>query len=220
MSAIIEKLEYSVEFGKINKVSPYPPELKGEDGADELCKQALEAGSSPYDILHSLTVAMDKVGKKFAENKIFIPQMLLAAKAMSAAMAHLKPHFQSGAVVRKGVFVIGTVFGDLHDIGKNIVKMMVEGAGWEVIDLGVDVKIEKYIETIKQYPKCVVGVSALLTTTMLNIETLVKALKADFADVKIIIGGAPLTMDFCKKIGADFYSPSPQGAVEYLNSLK
>jgi len=220
MSEIIEKIAHCIEFGKINKVSPYPPDMKGMDGADELTKQALEQGVEPGIILNQgFVVGMDKVGKKFSENKVFVPQMLMSAKAMSTAMVHIKPFFTSGAVKRKGVVVIGTVAGDLHDIGKNLVSMMVEGGGWEVIDLGVDVKSEKFVETIKQHPGCMVGLSALLTTTMVNMEQIVKDIKAVAPNTKVLIGGAPLNDEFRKKIGADFYSPDPQGAVEYLNKL-
>jgi len=220
MENILEKLTHCVEFGKINKISPYPPELKEMDGADELTKQALEAGIAPNDILTlGLVPGMDRIGKKFSENKVFVPQMLMSAKAMNAGMEHLKPFFTSGAVKRKGVFIIGTVAGDLHDIGKNLVKMMIEGSGWEVIDLGVDVKTEKFIETVKLYPGSLVGLSALLTTTMVNMEKTVKDLKTEVPGTRVLIGGAPLNDDFCKKIGADFYSSGPQGAVEFLNQL-
>lgn len=145
--------------------------------------------------------------------------MLMAAKAMNTAMVHLKPYFQSGQIQRKGKFVIGTVAGDLHDIGKNIVAMMIEGGGWEVIDLGVDVKSEKFIESIKTSGANVVGLSALLTTTMASMENIVKDIRAQLPDVKICIGGAPVNNDFCNKIGAHYYSPDPQGVVAYLNHL-
>jgi methanogenic corrinoid protein MtbC1 len=220
MSDLIERLAYCVEHGKINKASPYPPDMKGEDGADELTMQALEEGISPQDLLSkAFEVGMDKVGKKFSENKVFVPQLLMSAKAMTTAMEHLKPFFLSGAVKRKGVFVVGTVKGDLHDIGKNLVAMMIEGNGWEVIDLGVDVGIDKIKEQLADHPGAAVGLSALLTTTMVNMESAVKEIKAEYPETKILVGGAPLTMDYCNKIGADFYSPGPQGAVEYLNAL-
>lgn len=220
MNELLDKIAYCVEFGKINKVSPFPPDMKGQDGADELTKLALEQGCAPSDILNkAFVVGMDRVGKKFSENKIFVPQMLMAAKAMNTAMVHLKPYFQSGQIQRKGKFVIGTVAGDLHDIGKNIVAMMIEGGGWEVIDLGVDVKSEKFIESIKTSGANVVGLSALLTTTMASMENIVKDIRAQLPDVKICIGGAPVNNDFCNKIGAHYYSPDPQGVVAYLNHL-
>jgi len=148
-----------------------------------------------------------------------VPEMLISAKAMTAAMKHLKPFFTSGEIKRKGTFVIGTVFGDLHDIGKNIVAMTIEGSGWEVIDLGVDVKPEKFVETIGKYPDCVVGLSALLTTTMANMEVIVKEIKNKYPSKLILVGGAPLSQEFCNKIGASFYSPDPQGAVEFLKKV-
>ena len=218
MSGLLEQIAYCVEFGKINKTSPYPPNMKDQDGADELTKQALEGGIKAGDILtNGLVVGMEKVGVKFRENKVFVPQVLMSAKAMSTAMEHLKPFFQSGEVKRKGKFVIGTVAGDLHDIGKNLVSMMVEGNGWEVIDLGTDVKVEKFLDAIAQHPDCSIGLSALLTTTMVNMEKTVKEIKAKYPDTKVLVGGAPVNEDFQKKIGADFYSPDPQGAVTYLN---
>ena len=134
-------------------------------------------------------------------------------------MLHLKPFFQSGETKRKGTFIIGTVTGDLHDIGKNLVSMMVEGGGWEVIDLGVDVGSEKFINVIEEKPGAVLGLSALLTTTMENMRKIVTEIKAKYAGVKILVGGAPVTQEYCNKIGADFYSPDPQGAVNYLKQL-
>jgi methanogenic corrinoid protein MtbC1 len=143
----------------------------------------------------------------------------MSAKAMGGAMLHLKPFFQSGETKRKGTFIIGTVTGDLHDIGKNLVSMMVEGGGWEVIDLGVDVGSEKFINVIEEKPGAVLGLSALLTTTMENMRKIVTEIKAKYAGVKILVGGAPVTQEYCNKIGADFYSPDPQGAVNYLKQL-
>lgn len=212
MENIVQQIAHCIEFGKINLASPYPPDMKGQEGADELTQKAIEQGVSPEIILNEgFVVGMDKVGKKFSENKVFVPQMLMSAKAMSTAMVHLKPFFTSGSIKRKGVFVIGTVAGDLHDIGKNLVAMMVEGGGFEVIDLGTDVKSEKFIETAKSHPGCYIGLSALLTTTMVNMEKIVQDLKAEVPGVKIAIGGAPVNDDFRKKIGADFYASDPQG---------
>jgi len=220
MNILLEQISKCIEFGKINKESPYPPDMKGQDGADELTKKALDEGIGPNDILENgLIPAMGIVGNKFSKNEIFVPQMLMSAKAMSGAMQHLRPYFQSGEAKRKGVFVIGTVAGDLHDIGKNLVAMMVEGGGWEVIDIGVDVPTGKFEELIEQHPGCIVGLSALLTTTMTNMGETVKELRAKYADTQILIGGAPVTNEFCAQIGANFYSPDPQGAVDYLNAL-
>ena len=220
MSEILDKIALCVEFGKINKASPYPPNMKDQDGADELTKQALESGEKPDAILeNALVPAMAKVGEKFSRKEIYVPQMLMAAKAMNSAMAHLKPFFQSGETKRKGKFIVGTVAGDLHDIGKNLVAMMIEGGGWEVIDLGVDVGTDKFLSALDANPGAVIGLSALLTTTMENMKHTVSAIKEKHKESKILVGGAPVTMDYCKKIGADFYSPDPQGAVNYLKTL-
>ena len=219
MEPILDKLGEAVEFGKVDKNSPYPPSMKGQDGADELAKEALDTGVAPTSILtDALVPAMDRVGQKFSENKIFVPQMLMSAKAMGAAMKHLKPFFQSGAVKTKGTFIIGTVKGDLHDIGKNLVAMMVEGGGWTIIDLGVDVNEDTFNQAVTDNPGAIVGLSALLTTTMANMEEIVQKIKAANPETKVLVGGAPLNDDFCAKIGADFYSPDPRGAVEYLNT--
>jgi len=219
MSTLVEQIAECIEFGKVNLASPYPPQMKGQEGADELTKKALEAGVSPAQILdEGLVAAMAIVGQKFSENKIFVPQMLLSAKAMSAAMAHLKPYFSTGAVSKKGTVIIGTVMGDLHDIGKNLCAMMIEGSGYEVIDLGIDAKPEKFAEALKQHPDAFIGVSALLTTTMVNIEQVVNAVRIVNPDCKIMVGGAPLNAEFAQKINADFYGKDPQAGINYLNS--
>lgn len=218
MNELVERIAFCIEFGKINAASPYPPEMKGQEGADELTKKALQEGIDPGIILNEgMVVGMERVGIKFSENKVFVPQMLMSAKAMSTAMQHIKPFFLSGSVKRKGTVIIGTVSGDLHDIGKNLVAMMMEGAGWEVIDLGVDVSAEKFIAALKENPGSSVGLSALLTTTMVNMEKIVQEIRKVAADCKILVGGAPVNHDFCRHIGADFYSPDPQGAVSFLN---
>jgi len=220
MNEILDKIALCVEVGKINRTSPYPPNMKDQDGADELAKRALEEGIKPDEILeNALIPAMAAVGNKFTRKEIYVPQMLMAAKAMNSAMAHLKPFFISGETKRKGKFIIGTVSGDLHDIGKNLVAMMIEGGGWEVIDLGVDVSPEKFMKALDENPGAVIGLSALLTTTMENMKKIVTAIKEKHSGSKILVGGAPVTMDYCKKIGADYYSPDPQGAVNYLKQL-
>lgn len=220
MSEILEKLARCIEFGKVNIKSPFPPDMKGQEGADELTKQALEEGIKPDTILkQALVPGMDRVGEKFAQKKIFIPQMLMAAKAMTAATEHLTPYFQSGEVKRKGKVIIATVEGDLHDIGKNLVKMAIEGSGWEVLDLGVDVSAQKVMDAMNENPDAVIGLSALLTTTMNNMQSTVAKLKEHKKDSCIMIGGAPVNEDFKNQIGADFYSPDPQGAVKFLNEV-
>jgi methanogenic corrinoid protein MtbC1 len=215
---LLEQIAHCIEIGKINAVSPYPPEMKGRQGADELTLKALQVGIPPDSILHEgMVIGMERIGKKFSENKVFVPHMLMAAKAMTTAMQHIKPYFLTGSVKRKGTVIIGTVTGDLHDIGKNLVRMIIEGAGWEVIDLGVDVCAFKFIEALKGHPGSAVGLSALLTTTMINMDQIVQEIRQFSPETRIMIGGAPVNMKFCKQIGADFYSPDPRGAVEYLN---
>jgi len=220
MNEILEKLLEAVEFGKVDQKSPYPPQLRGQDGSSELTVKAIETGINPQQILElALIPAMANVGKKFSENKIFVPQMLMSARAMGASMIQLKPFFASGDIKTKGTFIIGTVKGDLHDIGKNLVAMMVEGGGWTIIDLGVDVGSDRFIEALKINPGAIVGLSALLTTTMVNMGEIVSSIREHIPETKILIGGAPVNDDFCKKIGADFYAPDPQRAVEYLNKI-
>ncbi|HOE65921.1 MAG TPA: corrinoid protein [Candidatus Hydrogenedentes bacterium] len=219
MSELLEQIALCIEKGKVNAASPYPPAMKGQDGADELVAKAINDGVAPSDILgKGLIVGMGRIGEKFRDNKVFVPDVLMAAKAMQAGMKHLRPFFESGAAQHKGTFIIGTVQGDLHDIGKNLVSMVMEGGGYKVIDLGVDVSAEKFVKAVEENPGCSVGLSALLTTTMVNMEKIVAAVKAIAPGAKVIVGGAPLTMDFAKKIGADSYSPDPQGALDFLNS--
>ncbi|MCK5824495.1 MAG: corrinoid protein [Ichthyobacteriaceae bacterium] len=217
---ILEKIAHCVEFGKINKKSPYPPNMRNEDGADEYVKEALDSGIEPNDVLkEGLMIGMNKIGVKFRANTVFVPQVLMSAKSMSVGMAHLRPHFISGAVQRKGKFIIGTIKGDLHDIGKNLVAMMLEGNGYEVIDLGVDVGADKFLEAQKQHPGSLIGMSALLTTTMTNMAEVIVELKKVDPTQKVFVGGAPLSQEFCDKINADYYAPDPQGVIEYANSL-
>ncbi len=220
MSDLLQQIAACIEAGKIDRASPYPPTMSDQDGADELTQQALEAGFTVEEVLEQgLMAGMEKVGQAFRDNLIFVPQVLMSARAMSAAMEHLKPHFASGASTRKGTFIIGTVQGDLHDIGKNLVAMMVEGNGYEVVDLGVDVKAETFIETAKEHPDSVIGLSCLLTTTMPNMKQIVSAIKESDPSQVVCIGGAPVHPDFAEQIGADRYAPDPQGAVEFLNSV-
>jgi len=219
MDELLEKIAFCVERGKVNRESRYPPELKGQDGAHELTKKALDTSIRPRKILTSgLITGMQRVGEKFKKNEIYLPDVLVAAKAMTAAMEHLKPYFLSGDVKHKGRIIMGTVSGDLHDIGKKIVGMFLEGSGWEVIDCGVDVSSQDFIKAIKQHNPSAVGMSALLTTTMVHMGEAVQTIKSEFPQIKVLVGGAPVTEQFAKKIGADMTSAHPQEAVEYLES--
>jgi len=216
MSELVERISTCIERGKVNKSAPYPPDLRNQDGADELTQQAFAAGIGADVILKACNDGMQRIGARFSRNEVFVPELLMAAKAMNTVMVHLKPFFQAGTVKKKGVFVLGTVTGDLHDIGKNLVGMVVAGNGWEVVDIGVDVKPGKFIEKIKEHPGCIVGLSALLTTTMANMAKTVQEIKAQFPSSVIIVGGAPLSADAAAKMGADAYASDPQGAVKFL----
>lgn len=219
MENLLEQIAYCVERGKVNANSPFPPELKGQPGADELTKSALDLGISPSEILNdSLILGMQRVGEKFKMNKVFVPEVLISAKAMKAAMNHLNPYFLSKQIKPKGKVIIGTVAGDLHDIGKNIVGMILQGGGWEVIDLGIDVSADKFFKAVNEHSPNFVCLSALLTTTMLNMEKIINEIKPTYPEIKIIIGGAPVNQGFADLIKADHYSPDPQDVLEYLNN--
>lgn len=220
MENILEKIAVCVERGKANLQSPYPPDLKGEDGAFELTQKALEIGIKPSEILNEgLIKGMQRIGEKFRANKVFVPDVLIAAKAMNAAMVHIKPFFISNEIKTKGKVVMGTVAGDLHDIGKNIVAMIIQGGGWEIVDLGVDVSAEKFVKAVEEHKPAAIGLSALLTTTMLNMENIIREIKLLDSNIHVLVGGAPLSKEYADSIGADFFSPNPQDALEYLNSL-
>jgi methanogenic corrinoid protein MtbC1 len=194
--------------------------MKDQPGADELTLQAISEGLSPQTILaEGLVAAMHTVGERFRDKQIFVPDMLMSARAMMAGMERLRPFYTSNEITPRGTFVIGTVRGDLHDIGKRIVGMMITGAGWRVIDLGTDVPGERFVNAVHEHPDCVIGMSALLATTMQNMEMTVREIKIASPSTKIIVGGAPVSKEFAARIGADAYAPDPQGAVEFLNSF-
>ena len=197
--------------------------LEGQASATQAgVNAALAAGLPAETILKDgLIAAMTEVGRLFEENEYFVPEMLVAARAMQSGLALLKPHLAAGGTTPGGRVVIGTVKGDLHDIGKNLVGMMLEGAGFEVVDLGTDVSAEKFVAAVRQHGAQVIGMSALLTTTMPGMATTVKALEEAGlrGQVKVMVGGAPLTDDFAKRIGADGYSPDASAAVRLAKSL-
>jgi len=177
-------------------------------------KAELKAGNEIDEILNQgLIGAMDEVGKKFSAGELFVPEMLQAAKAMKAGLEVLKPHLSSESATSKGIIVIGTVKGDLHDIGKNLVAMMMEGAGFDVVDLGVDIDAEKFVKAASDHNADVVALSALLTTTMPAMEATIVAIKEAGIAAKTIIGGAPVTEAYADQIGADGYSEDAPGAV-------
>jgi 5-methyltetrahydrofolate--homocysteine methyltransferase len=184
---------------------------------EELVKKALEENFVPKNILEDgLIKGMDIIGAKFKKNEVYVPEVLIAARAMHAGMSILRPKLAETGVKNIGTVAIGTVKGDLHDIGKNLVKMMLEGAGFEVIDLGIDVSVDKFVEAITEYQPNVLGMSALLTTTMIQMQEVIKAISdAGLRDkVKIMIGGAPITQNYANQIGADGYSPDAASAAD------
>ena len=184
-------------------------------------QEALDAGFEAGAILDTMIAAMDVVGEKFKNGEIFVPEMLIAAKAMKKGVEVLKPHLATGAAGALGKVVIGTVAGDLHDIGKNLVAMMIESAGFEVVDLGVDVPVEKFVEAGAQEGVKIVACSALLTTTMPALEATVAALNAApyRAGIKVMVGGAPISQEFADKVGADAYTPDAATAAKKAKEL-
>lgn len=195
----------------------------GDDtGVQDLTRQALEQNIDPGDILdQGLIAGMAVVGEKFKVHDIFLPDVLLAAKAMYAGMDLLKPHFVAGAAPNKGKIVLGTVQGDLHDIGKNLVAIMLKGAGYEVIDLGNDVSPENFVDTAVSQQAPVIGLSALLTTTMPIMKDVVDLVRSrGLSDkIRVIIGGAPINEEYAREIGADAYGFDGINAVERVQSL-
>jgi 5-methyltetrahydrofolate--homocysteine methyltransferase len=186
----------------------------------EETKKEIKAGTSVETILNDgLISAMDEVGRLFSEGELFVPEMLRSAKTMKASMEILKPYLAAGATTSRGTVVIGTVKGDMHDIGKNLVAMMLEGGGFTVIDLGVDVETEKFITAAKENGANVVALSALLTTTMPAMEAAIQAIKQAGLSVGTMVGGAPVTQNFAQKIGADGFSDNAPGAVETARRL-
>ncbi len=191
-----------------------------QNTALEITKAALEEGVTPKQVLDDgLIAGMNIVGKGFKKNEIYIPEVLIAARAMKAAMQILEPELAKAGVQPVGRLVIGTVQGDLHDIGKNLVAMMLKGSGFEVIDLGVDVEPEKFVEQARAANVQLVGLSALLTTTMPSMEKTINALKDAGLSVKVMIGGAPVTQSYADKVGAHGYSPDAASAVDLAKSL-
>ena len=188
--------------------------------AKALTEQALAEGVVPDTILDAMVKGMDTVGEKFKRNEVFVPEMLIAARAMKEALAILEPELVKGGYEPIATVVIGTVQGDLHDIGKNLVAMMWKGANYHVIDLGTNVPAEKFIAAAKEHSADIIGLSALLTTTMPAMKDTVVALRSEGMDnVKVVIGGAPITQSFADEIGADAFAPDAASAVDKIREL-
>jgi len=186
----------------------------------DLVQKALDEGVGVKEVLDAgLIKGMGEIGEKFKKNEVYVPEVLIAARAMNEAMKLLAPKLAEAGVEPIGKVVLGTVKGDLHDIGKNLVGMMFKGAGFEVIDVGIDISAEKFVETAKQNGVKLIGLSALLTTTMPQMKTVVDAAKEAGIEAKIIIGGAPVTQAYADEIGADGYAPDAASAVDVGKQL-
>lgn len=183
-------------------------------------EQALNDGVEPGVILNEgMLKGMGIIGEKFKKNEVYVPEVLIAARAMKMGMEILRPKLVDAGVEPVGTAVIGTVKGDLHDIGKNLVGMMLEGAGFNVVDAKIDVAPEKFVELAKEHSARIIGVSALLTTTMTNMKSVVDQARSSGVDAKVMIGGAPVTQAFCEEIGADGYAPDAASAADLAKQL-
>ncbi|MFN8630494.1 MAG: corrinoid protein [Chloroflexota bacterium] len=194
-------------------------EAGNRTAAAELTQAALDAGTAPEEVLGAMTAAMDAVGRKFQEGELFVPEMLIAARAMKAGTAILEPALIAAGVTPEFTAVVGTVEGDLHDIGKNLVGMMWKGAGFAVVDLGVNVPAARFAEAAVEHGAHIVGLSALLTTTMPNMRPAVEAVRASGSSARVVIGGAPTTPEFAAQIGADGHAPDAGAAVDLARRL-
>ena len=187
---------------------------------EALVDGALAAGLPAARILNEgLIPGMERLGVQFKNNEVFIPEVLVAARAMNAGLAKLEPHLAKAGVKPRGIVVIGTVKGDLHDIGKNLVAMMLRGNGYKIVDLGVDVAPERYIEAARESGAGVIALSALLTTTMVQMKSVVEAVGRAGLAVPVVVGGAPVTRDYAEQIGARGYAPDAASAVEEIGRL-
>ena len=195
--------------------------IKGDQNtAMEVTTKAIEEGMAPEDVLRNgLIAGMDVVGRAFKKNEVYVPEVLIAARAMKMAMEILEPKLVEAGVKPIGTIIVGTVKGDLHDIGKNLVCMMLKGAGFKVIDLGTDVSPEKFVEAVKENDAQTVGLSALLTTTMPMMDKTVAAFREAGVEAKVMVGGAPVTQEYADKIGAKGYAADAATAVDVAKEL-
>jgi 5-methyltetrahydrofolate--homocysteine methyltransferase len=205
--SILQEIAENLMKGKANDVKA-------------LVEKALGEGAAPGDVLNEgLLAGMSVIGERFKKNEVYVPEVLIAARAMKAGMVILQPQLAAAGVEPIGVAVVGTVKGDLHDIGKNLVCMMLEGAGFKVVDAGIDCDPQKFVDVATESNADVIGVSALLTTTMTNMKSVVDAVKASDLSTKVMIGGAPVTQAFCDEIGADGYAPDAASAADLAKTL-
>jgi len=195
--------------------------IRGDrDTVTKLVNEAVEEGVEADKLLNeSLVAGMDVVGKKFKANEFYVPEVLIAARAMHAGMAILEPLLSESGAKPRGTAVLGTVKGDLHDIGKNLVAMMLTGGGFKVVDAGIDVAPEKFVQLARESNADLIGLSALLTTTMPQMAAVIEAVKEAGIETKVMIGGAPVTQEYADEIGADGYAPDAASAVDLARSL-
>ena len=195
--------------------------IEGNAGkVKDLVQEAADEGVVPQKILdEGLIAGMEVVGVRFKNCEIYVPEVLVSARAMHAGMDILEPLLAASGAKARGIFIVGTVKGDLHDIGKNLVSMMLTGTGWKVVDLGVDVDAEKFVQTALDEDADVIGLSALLTTTMVNMKSVIELAKNKDCKAKIVVGGAPLTKSYADEIGADGYAPDAATASEIISSM-
>lgn len=218
--SILEQIADNIICGHVNANANYPPDRKGKPGVEELVKDALNQGISVQEILNKgLIAGMSVVGEKFKNNEYFVPEVLVSAKAMKSGMQIIKPKLTETGIQPKGTIIIGTVEGDMHDIGKNLVGMMLEGAGYQVVDLGVNVPSARFADEAKKFPKAVLGLSALLTLTMEKMKLTIDAIKAAGLSNPVIVGGAPVDQTFADSIGASGYAPDAASAVPLVENL-
>lgn len=220
---LLEKIAFNVMQGRVNAEDEgFDEGFEGQPGVVELVNEAIAQGIDPRMIVvEGLTTSMEEVGKKFESKEYLIPDMLASAECVGAAMDILSPHLIKSGVESKGKFLIATVAGDLHDIGKNIVAIMLKGQGYEVIDLGTDVSSDRIIDEVKKDGVSFLGLSALLTTTMREMEQVINQLREDGVrdSVQVFIGGAPTSQNYAKKIGADAYCRDAFQLIDILHSM-
>ena len=218
--ALVDEIKEMVVTGHINASSKYPVEFAGKSGVEELVQKALQDNIPVDEILkQGLVAGMDVVGEKFSLGEYFVPEMMFSAKAMKAGVALIKPLLVDEDAHTLGTVILGTVQGDMHDIGKNLVAMMLEGAGFKVIDLGINIAPDVFLKAAQENPQALVGMSALLTVTMQKMREVVNKLQAEQLSNKIIIGGAPVSRQFAKEIGADGYAADASAAVKEAKTI-
>ncbi|MEA2077724.1 MAG: corrinoid protein [Candidatus Marinimicrobia bacterium] len=218
--SILESIKHCVVQGHIDATSKFPKDMEGQVGVRELTEQAIAEGVAVENILtQGLIPAMGIVGQRYEKNEIFVPEMLFSAKAMKSGLELIKPFLLEGSDLILGKVIVGTVQGDLHDIGKNLVCMMLEGAGFEIEDLGINIPAAKFLEAAKNNPEAIIGMSALLTVTMKNMKGVIELLRSNELDNKVFIGGAPVTPGFAEEIGAEGYAKNANQAVQEAKRL-